>query len=438
MGRESAYEAVGVPKRPTALNTEMAGPSWSTYAGEVAHPSKILAKSDIGLGVGDLYDEMLLDPTISGLWGKRVDAVAGLPRRIEPNGSSPKAKEIADFCRAATKGVKNFAINVRHQMQIRTHGVAFDEIVWTRRNCGNIRNAYVPKAIIDRPMRRFGFTTDGKPFVRKNGVKKTISPERLILSQAGTKDTPWGRGEILDPLYWYWWLKKHGWKYFALAIEKWAQPTVKGSYPHETGNGEIAKQTNDQRKSVLLDAIGGIETDVGFVIPSDVEISLLEASQSGMISYESFLAMIDRNYALVILGEVDTSGLSKGPGSYAKSKVSDDVRLEKITADAHDVGANFTDSYLAPLVLFNYGPSAMDMVPHFVLDADDAKSKEQLRVGAQFILDQGLPLTEEHVYRIGEAAIPRDGEETVGGEVDEPEPAPEPIPEPIEEEEEAA
>ncbi len=435
MGSESAYEAVGVPKRPTGLNTEMAGPSWSTYAGEVAHPSKILAKSSIGIGVGDLYDEMLLDPTIQGLWSKRVDAVAGLPRRIEPRGTSLKAKEIADFCREATKGVKNFALNIRHQMQIRTHGIAIDEIVWTQRDCGGISNAYVPSKIIDRPMRRFGFTTEGQVFVRKNGVKSIVSPERLILSQAGTKDTPWGRSEILESLYWYHYLKKHGWKYFGLAIEKFAQPIVKASYPHDTGGGDVAKRTNDLKKSVLLDAIGRIETDVGFVIPGNLEIDLLEASQSGMISYESFLAMIDRNYALVILGEVDTSGLSKGPGSYAKSKVSDDVRFEKIATDAHDVGANLTDGYLAPLVLFNYGPSYMDLVPRMVLDAEDAKSKEQLRLGADFIVKHGLPLTHEHIYRIGEAAAPRDGEETVGGKVA-AEPAP--APEPIEEEEEAA
>ena len=132
----------------------------------------------------------------------------------------------------------------------------------------------------------------------------------------GTKDNPWGRA-LLDRLYWVWYLKKHASKYWALFVERFAQPLAKGTYPYKPG--QEAPQQGARRTACSRSSTPSAPAP-SIALPEGLDITFLEATRGGDASYAAFLSWLERAEALLLLGEVDTSGLAKGPGSFAKAR----------------------------------------------------------------------------------------------------------------------
>lgn len=415
--------------RPAALSPsyarELAGRARTEYTwldGEEPHPSRILADhSDPSHRVGELYKVMRRDDSVlAGLLDKRTKAVLGLPRWILPGDSSPLALEIAQFCRAALARVPKLHTNLEHQLTGILDGVAIDELVWQRADVAGRVGAWVPRDILDRPMWRFAFV-NGRLHIRLADGKLEPAPVgRFLVNTCGSKDTRWGEA-LLDSCYWHWWLKLKGWKYYAVAIEKWSQPNIVGKYPRAPGSGDTAATANAERQGEVLAIVDDVLADTGVAIPEDVVLELLEAKGNAAQSYEQFIALCDRANAVRILGEVDTSGLGKGPGSYAKARVANEVRYETIVADAHELATHLTDNLLRPLVAFNFGPQAP--MPRWWIDTEEATDRESRRKGLQLFLEidggvdeQGTPRLRapvSHVYQVCQVPQPRDGEPTI-------------------------
>lgn len=371
------------------------------------HPSKILqTKSKPDQLLGELYTHMLdSDSDLSGLVEKRVDVVLSVPRRIVPRDGSPAALETAAFCRAALATVPGFAMNLRHQLMGKFLGVAFDELRVERLPRGPLAGAWVPVDLKDRPMHRFGFR-DWALHRRMATAKLEPLPEaKFLVFRWGTKDSPWGK-PFLDELYWPWWLKKNGLKFWSIFLDKWGMPTGIGKYRHGTD-----EKTNQENQGKLLQVLQQIQSQYGIVLPEGLDVSLLEAQRSGSVSYEQFQSILTRTMALKILGEVDTSGAAKGPGSFAKSDVSNSVRLEKAALDAHDFGAHLTETLLARLVAWNFGPDWP--VPVMQVDTVDADDRDQRSTGIEKTLALGLPVSERYVRMTHRAPAPEPGEPAV-------------------------
>jgi len=121
-----------VPKVDSLIGQELAGLiQTSRYPfkdREIPPPSNVLLKrSKFGMRQGELWDHMLdRDAFLFGLWAKRWKAVLGLPRYILPRDESPRAKDVADFCRLALSEVPSLHINLRHQFEALTHGAALE------------------------------------------------------------------------------------------------------------------------------------------------------------------------------------------------------------------------------------------------------------------------------------------------------------------------
>lgn len=382
------------------------------------HPSKILAtKSEGADRLGELYDRMLAgDLDLSGFVQKRKDAVLSLPRWIRPADGSAQAKEIADFCHAWLSQIPDLATNLQHQLDSRAKGIAIDELIWERLARGPWAGAWVPVALIDRPMWRFLFR-DGELHVRKPLGTDSIAapPGKFLVMRFGTKDSPWGKA-LLDDCYWAWWLKKNGLKFYATYLDKWAQPTAKGTYRRTKDATE-----NQKNQTALLEVLERIQTEYGIVLPEGLDVALIEAQRSGSATYEQFVALLTRSMAVKWLGEVDTSGAAKGPGSFAKAKVADDVRKEKVELDARDLAAHLKDNLLRPVVELNYGLDAP--VPRWEIDTIEVADRELRADGISNALEVGLEVPRRYAYLTFQVPEPVDGEPVV-----EPRKAPEPAP----------
>lgn len=431
--RELASEAQTEAVLPTAR-----------YLREDEHPSRIVReKSEASDRLGEIYDRMLAtDLDLAGFHRKRRDAVLALPRLIVPDDASPRAREIADFCQSAIAMIPAFANNLAHQLDARAKGIAFEELLWERLTRGPLAGAWVPVEMIDRPMWRFAYVGGALHIRRPRGADPLAAPPgKFLIMRHGTKDSPWGQA-LLDEVYWAWWLKKNGLKFFAVFLDKWAQPTAVGKYRHRSGGAE-AEKANAHDQTQLLAAIEAMQTEYGIVIPEGMAVELLEATRSGSASYENFIALLTRSQALAFLGEVDTSGAGKTTGSYARAKVSNEVRMEKVELDARELAAHLRDNLLRLLVAVNFGLDAP--VPRVLIDTMAAGDRALRQKGMAAVLELGLPVSRRELYLVHQVSEPGPGEQTVtrapagraappATEAPEPEPPPPPAGEDDEEE----
>jgi phage gp29-like protein len=382
---------------------------------EIPHPSRFVReRSEIGDRVGELYTRMIeTDTTLAGLWEKRVKAVLSLPRFIRAADSTPAAEETALFVRTALSQISLRVVPISNTLEAILKGVAINEILWERQPRGPLAGAWLPVDLIDRPMWRFGWSAVDRSLQIVSNPLRSISaapipapPMKFQVLSYGTKDNPWGRA-LLDRLYWVWYLKKHASKYWALFVERFAQPLAKGTYPYKPGQ----EATNKEQQDRLLAILNAIRTGTSVALPEGLDITFLEASRGGDASYAAFLAWLDRAEALLLLGEVDTSGLAKGPGSYAKSQVSNEVRLETVDHDAHLLGSFETDTLIRWIVLLNFGPDAP--IPKSIYDSTDAPDRDQRMKGIAAALTDGVAVPLGYYRMTLRIPAPQEGEPLV-------------------------
>jgi phage gp29-like protein len=377
--------------------------------GEDPHPSKIVRdKSEPGERVGEVYGRMLgTDATLAGLVDKRTTGVLALPWSIDPGDETPLAREIAYNASKMVENIGSLEVNLRHQLGAVAQGVAIEECRWESvRAAGPLKGLWCPVELVDRPMHRFGFKRGELHIRQRDGLGLTPAPPgRFLRLSHATKDDAWGVAE-LDKVWWFFWLTLHGWKYYGVAVEKWAQPTV--MVPYKRTADEAA---NEQLVSEALQTAAGLQTEFAMAVPEDLLPKLLEAMRGGSVSYDGFLHLLDRAKALFLLGEVDTSGLSQGPGSFAKNEVSNEVRYETIVADACELSNSLTSGLLLPWTLVNYGVEAPR--PRWKFDVEEASDRTLRQAGVQAVLDEGMPVPEAYFYRVHQVAKPRAGEPVV-------------------------
>jgi len=397
--------------------------------------------------MGELYDEMLeKDTDLSGLFGKRFKAVLQLPRYIRPGDSSPQARETALFAHQALALIPQRDVNIKHTLMGVARGIAINELIWEKLPRGPLAGAWVPVDTIDRPMWRFAFDApERRLHVRRRTALPVLAPPlKFQRFTYGTKDNPWGKDALLDLLYWFYFLKKHGAKYWALHTERFAMPHVDASYKHRPGNTPEAESYNKEQQLALLKIVDEIKTGSAAIHPDGTTIKFLEAARGGDASYGSFISWLTRGEALLILGEVDTSGLARGPGSFAKSVVSNDVRLETVQHDAKLLSAHESDTLLRWITEINFGPDAP--APKMVYDAMDAADRTQRAKGIESALAAGEKVPRSYArmtwqvqeVEVGEEFIQRSPSQRAAARPvpQEPEPQEEAEEEPQEDEEE--
>jgi len=377
--------------------------------GEDEHPSRILReKSEPGDKVGELYDRILDDDSAAGgLDEKRVKAVMGLPYSIIPGDESVEAQEIADTCAEMLDKIKGLGTNLQHQLGAVPRGCAIDELGWAvqRERLGRLTGLWRVAEAWDRPLWRFGFKQGVLHVRRRDGQLEPALPAKFIHGCYGTKDSAFGR-PLIDRIYWPSYMTLHFVKYAGIAGEKWGQPTVIVRYERGT-DGSV----NQQVVADALQAAADFQTEYAIAMPRDIELELKEATRSGSFTYESMLQLLDRWKALVWLGEVDTSGLSQGPGSFAKNRVSNEVRFETIVADATWLAETLTDQLIRPFVLVNFGLDAP--MPYWEFDVEEASDRALRQAGAAAVLEAGEDVPLAYYKRLHQVPPTKKGEPTV-------------------------
>ena len=389
---------------------------------EIPHPSRFVReRSEDGDRVGELYTRMIeTDANMAAVWEKRVKAVLALPRYIRAADSTPLAQETALFVQTALSLIPVRIVPVSNILEAVIKGVAINEVLWEKATRGPLAGAWLPVDLIDRPMWRFGWSALDRSLhvVTHPGRVDPIPapPMKFQVLSYGTKDNPWGRA-LLDRLYWVWFLKRHASKYWAIFVERFAQPLTKGTYPYKADQDLLNKENEDRMLAIL----NSIRTGSSIALPEGLDITFLEASRGGDASYGAFVAWLEHAEALLMLGEVDTSGLAKGAGSFAKAMISNEVRLETVQHDAHLLGTFESDSLVRWLVHLNFGPDAP--IPKSIYDATDAADRGQRMEGIEKSLNDGVAVPLAYYRMTMRIPAPLDDEPVVERQPAKPSPS---------------
>lgn len=317
-------------------------------------------------GSGDykVYAEVLRDDQVIACFGQRRLAVLSKDWHIETGGSSRADKAAAAYMKEQLENVGWDRATGMMLYGIH-YGFAVAEGMYARDG-----STIALDALKVRNRRRFGFDGAGRLRMKtQDNPKGELMPDRkfwAFSTGADNDDDPYGIG-LGHWLYWPTFFKRNGLKYWLLFLEKFGQPTAKGTY---------GPNANPEERQKLLQALAAISTDSGISIPQGMEIELIEAARSGTADYVALYDRMDAAIAKVILGQ--TASTQGTPGKLGNDELQSDVRIDLIKADADLICESFNRGMGKWLTEWNF-PGAIPPRVYRKVEPDEDTAKRAER-----------------------------------------------------------
>ncbi len=308
------------------------------------NPMLLLAPQDSVLaargGNYETYREVLRDDQVKAVFEQRRLAVVAREWEVLPGGDSRLDKKAADSLRAQLDEIKWDSVTDKMLYGV-FYGYAVAECLWARDGA-----EVVLGELRVRDRRRFGFDGAGRLRLQtmSNANPGEELPERKFWhfwTGADHDDEPYGLG-LAHWLYWPVLFKRNNIKFWLIFLEKFGQPTSKGTYPAN------ATATEKQK---LLEALEAIQTDAAIIIPEGMVVELIEAARSGTADYTALFDRMNATIAKVVLGQTLTT---EAVGGQYKAEVQMDVRQDLVKADADLVCQSFNRTVARWLTEWNY------------------------------------------------------------------------------------
>lgn len=278
------------------------------YTGVLQHADDTLIAQGNGKGLA-IYDEIERDTHAFSMLEKRRNALISRDWEVEPGGDSSADKEAAELVDTYLEALP-FDQICKDLLNATLKGFSVGEIVWER-DGAQIR----PARIVAHDQRRFAFDRDWK--LRLLTMTKMLDGEpvpdrKFIVHRVGVRgNNPYGLG-LGSRLFWPVLFKREGVTFWLHFLEKFAGPTVVGKTPY----GLLPE---DQRR--LLNTLLSVRTSSAITVPMGTDIEFLEASRTGSVTYEQFLAYWDKQISICTTGETLTSQVTDGGGNRALGEV---------------------------------------------------------------------------------------------------------------------
>lgn len=331
-------------------------------------PMQIQQTSDAILrlrGAGDyeIYRQVLRDDQVAGVFQQRQLAITSKEWGVEAGGKTKRDQAAADFLIEQLNHIGWDRVTGKMMFGV-FYGFAVAEALWARDG-----RFITLDAIKVRDRQRFGW--DGAMRLR---MKTYSNPEGELLPDrkfwafstgADHDDEPYGLG-LAHWLYWPVLFKRNGIKFWMIFLEKFGQPTAKGTY---------SRNALPEEKNRLLQALSAINTDSGLIVPEGMQIELLEAARSGSADYVALVDRMDRAIAKVVMGQVASS--EGTPGRLGNDDLQGDVRDDLVKADADLVCESFNRTISRWLTEWNFPGAAVPRVYRKVAQDEDLNQRAE-------------------------------------------------------------
>ncbi|OCP17383.1 MULTISPECIES: DUF935 family protein [unclassified Ensifer] len=303
------------------------------YSGLLQHADDTLIQRGGGKGL-KIYDEIERDGHAHAVLQKRRKQLIQREWEVTAASDAPIDVEAADFCRERLKALPFDRLTEEMVGGATLKGYAVQEVVWKRDG-----RHIVPAEIVTHDQRRFGFNEDWRPrLLTLHDMRLGMElPERkFIVHRVGViGNNPYGLG-LGTRLFWPVLFKREGIAFWLHFLDKYAGPTVVGKTPYGSLNDEQSK---------LLNNLQRVRTSSALIVPVGTDVEFLEASRSGSVSYEGFLAYWNKEISITVTGETLTTDIGSA-GSRAASETHEG-QLDKLVDGDGDL---FSDTYRGQLL----------------------------------------------------------------------------------------
>lgn len=309
IGRRPQNEFAAAPKPPTTagLLNDQAVDDFVDLLLSIPDPDEILASA--GKTRADLRS-LAADDEIGGALETRVAAVHATQWRLEPVDGP-----VTEFVWAELD--RHVEALIDGAFPAVAYGYSVIELVY-RKDGG--------RTLIDRaaekPFDWFAPQRDGSlRYNARAGGPPTGEPvdtfyKFLLTRRRPTYRQPQGDA-LLSRLYWPWYLRSQGWRFWARFLERFGAPMLLGKTPGDTKKLAAALAVAVQSASIAV----GAEDSVEAISPN---------TDGG--SFDRFHVAVDKRIQKVVLGQTLTTD-TQGVGSQALGNVHDLVRKDRRAAD---------------------------------------------------------------------------------------------------------
>lgn len=366
------------------------------YSGVLQNADDTLIQQGGGKGLA-IYDEIERDTFAFAMLQKRKKALVARSWEVIPGGERPIDKAAADLVEAQLRGLP-FDRITEDLLDATLKGFAVSEIVWIR-DGAEIR----PEAIVAHNQRRFAFDQDWRPrLLTWTQMHEGIAlPERkFIVHRVGVKgNAPYGLG-LGSRLFWPVLFKREGVTFWLHFLEKFAGPTIVGKTPYGTMN-------ETQRE--LLNTLVAARTASAITVPIGTDVEFLEASRSGSVSYEAFLAYWDRQISIGTTGETLTTQVGDAGGNRALGEVHAEQLSSLVDSDGDLLSDSLRASLLRWIVDYNLPGAAVPTVQRLRPSNEQAEAEtRQTKAVAAEATDKALRAVIRASARFEDDAVARD------------------------------
>lgn len=268
---------------------------------------------------------LFTDDAIESAFGTRLDAVSAVPIRLESTDGSPDVEFLEEELDPWLESLISGA------WQALPFGYSVIEVVYKERDDGRIGIAWLG----EKPMEWFEPRSNGtlrlqnannkdgggfgSPGAGNNGNSTEVDTKyKYFVTKVGaTYRNPYGRA-LLSRLYWPWFFRTNGWKFWGKFLERFASPMMVG----KSGNTQA-----------MLQALLMAQNQAVLSIDKTDDVTAIGTSGNKGEAFDLFEVSLCRRIDKLVLGQTLTTGTDGGSGNRALGQVHENVRMDKRTAD---------------------------------------------------------------------------------------------------------
>ncbi|EOR11400.1 hypothetical protein I593_00014, partial [Acinetobacter tandoii DSM 14970 = CIP 107469] len=250
---------------------------------------------------------LLDDDEIAQAVETRIDALLATPYRIEPS-DTPEAVYLKQQLDEWYFEIASGALNALF------FGYSVQEAVYELKEEGYIGLQWIG----EKPMQWFEPKNDGRLILRKDGNSQELEVDQIfkffLTRRKASYEQPYGKA-LLATLYWVFFFKQNGFKFWAKFLERFGTPILLG----KCEDSEI-----DDMNQALLNAHA--QSVLSIDAKDDVQVlGTTGASGTAGSAFETFNKTLAQQIQKIVLGQTLTSQ-SDGTSGYALGKVHENVR----------------------------------------------------------------------------------------------------------------
>ena len=374
----SRYQETAIDQRLNALIIQMPDPD--------------LTLGKMGLRRQDLR-VLETDDEISAAIETRREALVSTPWRLEPG----KGRAVSFIWEQITPHLPNILKNAFHSV---LYGYSVQEVIYKKLDDGKIGI----ESVIEKPFEWFEPKNDGTLIYRNNydigveGVLVDTELKFLLTVRNPSYRNPYGEA-LLSRLYWPWYFRTNGWRFWAKNLERTGIPFLKGTAPDrvDPDGKSYAEHLSEKLASAAQDAT--------IALPDGWTAEFMSVAQTSG-SFDQFETAVTKRIQKLILGQTLTTDVGSS-GSYAAAKVHDGVRQDRRNADMRLV-TNTVQTLVNALHSLNGFSGA---APVFIMEDEQGLNLDRAQRDALLVQAGILTLSEDYILRTfdfeqGEITLP--------------------------------